>query len=69
MNVWIKDFAVSMDVKNNGVELQVKNNQDEHMGDLIVTKTGLTWCKGRTRRENGTKIAWERFIEIMDGQA
>jgi hypothetical protein len=36
--------------------------------DLIVTKTGLTWCKGATRREIGTKATWDKFIEWMEAR-
>jgi hypothetical protein len=66
MKVSIKDFAVSMEVKNKGIELDVYANDDTHLGDLIVTKTGLTWCKGKTTAKNGKKIAWRDFIAHMD---
>jgi hypothetical protein len=66
MKVSIKDFAVSMEVKNKGIELDIYANDDTHLGDLIVTKTGLTWCKGKTTAKNGKKIAWKDFIAHMD---
>ena len=47
MKVSIKDFDVAMDVKNNGIELEVADNEGKHLGDLFVTKTQLIWCKGR----------------------
>lgn len=62
MQVSIKDFSVSMDVKNSGVEFTVYDNDGTFRGDLIVTKTGLIWCKGKTDRKNGKKIAWDKFI-------
>lgn len=66
MKVSIKDFAVSMEIKNKGVELDVYSNAGKHLGDLVVTKTGLTWCKGKTTVANGKKISWDAFITYMD---
>jgi hypothetical protein len=57
-----------MEVKNKGIELDVYDTNDKHLGDLVVTKTGLTWCKGKTAPENGTKITWEKFIAYMQQQ-
>lgn len=68
MQVSIKDFSVSMEIKNKGIELDVYNNAGSHLGDLIVTKTGLTWCKGRTRAEKGVKVSWDEFIEWMQSK-
>jgi hypothetical protein len=69
MKVSIKDLSVSMEVKNKGIELDVYDNQDSHLGDLIVTKSGLTWCKGRTRKENGDHASWSDFIAWMQSRS
>lgn len=69
MKVSIKDLAVDMEVKNKGVELDVYDNADKHLGDLVVTKTGLTWCNGKTKVENGTKIKWADFIAYAQSQS
>jgi hypothetical protein len=66
MKVSIKTFEVDMDVKNNGVEFDISDNQGEHIGDVILTKTGVIWCRGRTRRGNGKRFSWEQFIERME---
>ena len=55
-----------MEIKNKGIELEIHNNQDQHLGDLIVTKTGLIWCNGRTKAANGKKIIWDKFIKTMN---
>lgn len=68
MKVSIKHLAVDMEVKNKGVELDVYDNADKHLGDLVVTKTGLTWCNGKTKVENGTKIKWADFIAYAQSQ-
>ena len=66
MKISIKDFTVAMEIKNRGIELGVDDNDVNHLGDLVVTKTGLTWCKGKTKTENGIKISWKDFIKYME---
>jgi hypothetical protein len=42
MKVAIKKFDVEMPIKNNGIEFDIKNNRGKHIGDCVLTKTGLT---------------------------
>lgn len=65
MKVNIKRLSVDMPVKNKGVEFEIRDTDGTHLGDLFVTKTGLTWCKGRTRRDNGIFVSWSDFIGII----
>lgn len=65
MKVSIKDLAVTMDVKNKGVEFEVYGNDDKFLGDLVVTKAKLVWCPGKTLVENGHPIKWQDFISYM----
>ncbi|ATY83830.1 hypothetical protein CVV65_01630 [Kyrpidia spormannii] len=67
MRVFIKKFNVEMQIKNNGLEFEVRNSKDEHLGDLVVTKTQLIWCEGKTQPKNGKAISWEDFIQYMNG--
>ena len=66
MKVSIKDFPVSMEIKSKGIELDVYSNDGTHKGDLIVRKTGLIWCKGKTSPQKGVKVSWEAFIDYME---
>lgn len=69
MKVKIKKFDVDMELKNNGVELDIyEPNGRDRLGDLVVTKTGLIWCRGRTARRNGVRVTWANFIEWMENQ-
>ncbi len=70
MEVWIKSLEVEMQVKKNGIELEVrtKDGKTQH-GDCYATMTGLTWCKGRIKKENGVKVKWEDFMEICKSDA
>jgi hypothetical protein len=65
MQVSVKDMSISMELKNKGMELDVYDNQGNFLGDLVVTKTRLTWCPGKTKPENGHKIEWQDFINYM----
>ena len=67
MDVSIKNFEVDMKVKNKGIELDIYDHTS-HLGDLVVTKTKLIWCKGKTNRENGKEITWKEFMEYMEGR-
>lgn len=66
MEVTIKKFDVEMKVKNKGVELEVHNTQGTHLGDLVITKSKLIWCKGRTIQKNGVEVSWDEFITCME---
>ncbi len=69
MKVTIKSFDVEMEVKNAGIEFEVYSPDGAtHLGDLILTKRNLIWCKGRKRRENGKEIGWTEFIEWAETQ-
>lgn len=66
MQVKIKSFDVAMDLKNRGIELEIRDPSGRFLGDLVVTKTTLIWCKGKTLRANGKKLAIGDFIEMME---
>ena len=66
MLVSIKSFDVAKDVKNKGIELSVSDSQGAHLGDLVITKTRLIWCKGKTKVKNGKPISWDQFMAYMD---
>ncbi len=66
MDVSIKSFDVDMAIKNKGIELEIHEPGGKMLGDLVVTKTHLIWCPGKTKRENGQKIKWTDFIDLVD---
>lgn len=68
MKVSIKDFQVDMEVRNNGIEFEVRDNDGTFRGDCCLTKTGLLWCQGRTSRKNGVFVTWDDFIEWMQNR-
>jgi len=66
MQVSIKRFAVEMNVKQAGIEFGVWDNAGTFKGDCYVTSTGLIWCQGKTKKENGVRVTWDEFIEWMN---
>jgi len=64
MKVFIKDWKMDLEVKNKGIEFDICNTQGEHLGDMILSKTGLTWCKGKA--QNGKQKKWEEIIKIFN---
>ena len=66
MDVNIKSFDADAKVKTNGIEFEVRRpNEKGHVGDCFLTKTGLTWCQGKTTKPNGTKLSWENLATIL----
>ena len=65
MIVHVKSFDVEMEIKNKGIELEVRDTDGSFLGDLIVTKTQIVWCKGKTSREHGKKLTWKQFADVM----
>lgn len=65
MKVTIKDFGIDLEVKNRGMELGVYSPDGEkYLGDIQITKTGLTWCNGK--EHTGPKATWAEFIEWIN---
>ena len=70
MKVQIKSFDVNVNVKSKGIEFEVRTpDGSSQIGDCYVTMTGIIWCKGRTQKNNGTKIGWDELASILQTQA
>lgn len=66
MKVSIKDLAVNMDLGNNGVTFDVRDNDGEFLGDLRLGKGTVEWCKGKTQAGNGVKVKWTDLIQYFE---
>ena len=66
MKVSIKKMDVEMELKNKGMEFEVRDTSDAFLGDLVVAKAGITWCKGKKLRENGIKKSWEEVMDFFE---
>jgi hypothetical protein len=66
VKVSVKDLAVSMELGNNGIELDVYDKDGNHLGDLRIGRATVEWCKGRTRTGNGVKMSWPELIKWFE---
>ena len=66
MKVTIKDLQVRMALGNNGIELDVYDNQEDHLGDLCIGRATIEWCRGKTRRGNGVRKSWQDLIAFFE---
>ena len=66
MKVNIKSFNVDMEIKQKGVELEIRKPDGKFLGDLLITKTRVVWCPGKTDPAHGKSISWDKFIKLMD---
>ena len=63
MRVLVKKMDVDMKLKNSGIEFEVRTpTSDEHLGDIIINKAGMTWCQGRTKATSGKFKKWDDLI-------
>lgn len=68
MKISIKKFKVEMELKNSGIEFEVRDQKGNFKGNLILSKSKLTWCKGKTSKDNGKDISWDEFIHYMENK-
>jgi len=68
MNVKIKEFNVEMVLKNRGIEFEVRDTHGDFLGDLVLTKTKIIWCRGKTDRKNGKSLSLSEFIAYMEAR-
>jgi hypothetical protein len=65
MKVRVKDLNLaSSEVNNDGIELEIREPDGKHTGDLIITPTRLIWNKGKTSK-NGKSINWSEFFKLV----
>ena len=57
--------AMDLAVGSTGVEFQV-NHDGKQFGDCLISSTKLTWCQGRTRKENGVGVSWKDLSTILN---
>lgn len=64
MKVYIKDMQLPIEVKSKGMEFEIRSPKGEFLGDMILSKTGLTWCKGKA--QIGKHKRWEEIMKYFD---
>ena len=56
MKIYVDKLDVLMELKNNGIQLSVYDNDNKYLGKLKVGKRAVEWCKGKTHIGNGIKV-------------
>lgn len=63
MEIRAKTTKVDSEIGAFDLELELRDEDGRHVGDLFIHEAGVTWCRGRTWRENGRAVPWQRFID------
>lgn len=66
MNISVKELNAAIELKNKGMSLEIRDPKENLLGSLVVTGTGVIWCKGKTSQDKGSKITWAKFIDYMN---
>ena len=53
--------------RTHGRPVIAKSGRGEFVvGDLVINKARVIWCKGRIRPKNGISLTWSKFIDLME---
>jgi len=66
VKVSIKRFDVEMSLGNKGIELDIYDNKNNHLGDIQIGKANVEWCKGKTTSGKGVRKTWEELIKWFE---
>lgn len=67
----LKSISIHTDgwpLGNNGIEVSVDDDEG-HVGDLIVKKAGIVWCPGKTPPKNGIDVKWHDLQLLLGSRA
>ena len=51
--------TVEQELKNKGIQIAVTDSGGKHQANFYVTKTGIEYCEGKTRKGNGVSVSWD----------
>ena len=69
MDVRIKNLKVAMQLGNDGVEFEIRDGEGKHIGDLLVGRANVVWCKGKTRKKNGVRVRLIKLVGMIEETA
>jgi hypothetical protein len=65
MRITLKDLNTeSMGITDKGIELEIREANGTHTGDLVITPTKIIWNKGK-KSNTGKAVNWPRFFKMM----
>ena len=59
---------IRVNAKGHAVLTGLRDTEGNQLGDLVITKTSLIWCPGKTTPQKGIRVTWKRFIHLMDAE-
>ncbi len=68
MDISVKNFDLELQVKTNGIEFLVRDNDGTHRGTFVINKARIEWCKGKKRRGNGVQVDWDVLIDVLENR-
>ncbi|MBU8834571.1 hypothetical protein [Mycolicibacterium goodii] len=57
---------VTIELKNKGITLHIKDNTGKHVGDLRLGQATGEWMRGKVREGNGRKFRMQTLIDLLD---
>ena len=65
--VKLTEIKADIELGNNGVNLQVLDNEDGHRGHLQISKSKIKWFKGKGQ-EPVFEMTLNKFIEMAEAE-
>lgn len=69
MKVTITDIASDIELGNNGIILEIRDNSDKHLGKLRIGRATVEWCKGKVSIGNGQKVNLEKILSAIESNS
>lgn len=67
MNVSVRDIDTAIDLGNNGIILEIRDNDGNFVGKLRIGKATVEWCAGKTHMGRGHMHRLESVIAWLAG--
>ena len=64
MKISVKNFAVTMELGNKGITLDVYDTDGTFLGDIRFGRATIEWCKGK--KHHGVRKSWKQLIEWFE---
>lgn len=65
--VLIDDLAVSMQLGNKGITLQIKDGEGKHRGYLKISKAYIEWYKGKAQKPSSRQHLDKFILNAEEG--
>ena len=63
MRVTVRDIDVAIELGNNGITMEIRDNADDFVGKLRLGRATVEWCQGKVPIGNGKMVRMWDFTE------